>query len=126
MRTLFRTQWGKSPVKGFIAEALMGHTVDPNDYLRTQNDLNWVAREYRRALPFLNIMSSAKPFDLYDEEEVEAIRDENKERMDEMEAKFDRAIEDIKTGKYDAEMEERRRKADLIGKKRKRKSDLEE
>lgn len=124
LRSLFRTQWGKSPPKGFIAEALMGHVVDPNDYLRTQNDLNWVAREYRRALPFLNIMSSSKPWDLYDEEEVEAIRDENKERIDELEARLDSTLEDIKTGKYDAEMMERRRKADLIERIRKTKSDL--
>ncbi|MBA7613700.1 hypothetical protein ES703_20956 [subsurface metagenome] len=124
MRSLFRTQWGKSPVKGFIAESLMGHVVDPNDYLRTQTDLGWVAREYRRTLPFLNIMSSVKPYNLYEEEEVETIRDENKERIDELEARLDRTLEDIKTGKYDSEMMERRSKTDLIERIRITKSDL--
>ena len=82
LRSLFRTQWGKSPPKGFIAEALMGHVVDPNDYLRTQNDLNWVASEYRKALPWLNIMTSNVPYGLYDEEEVEKEREIERVRAD--------------------------------------------
>lgn len=49
----------------------MGHVTDPNGYNRAQTDLKWVAREYRKVLPWLNIMTSNTPFELYDEEDIE-------------------------------------------------------
>ena len=123
----------RSKVTGICAEERMppsmfefflGHQVDKNDYDKYCNDEVAVRIQYRKALPYLNVMTSNKALGLYDEEEVEAIRDENKKRIDDLEAKLNRTIEDMK--KYDAEMKERQRKADLIGKKAKRKSDLKE
>ncbi|MCK4828306.1 hypothetical protein KA005_71920, partial [bacterium] len=71
LRSLFSTQWSKSPVKNWLADAFMGYITDPNGYNRAQTDLKWVAKEYRKVLPWLNIMSSNIPFDLYDEENIE-------------------------------------------------------
>ena len=71
MRSLFRTQWSKSPVKDFLGEAYMGHVTDKNGYNRAQTDHKWSSAQYRRVLPWLNIMSGNKPFDLYNEEEIE-------------------------------------------------------
>lgn len=73
MRSLFATQWSKSPVKNWLADAFMGHVTDPNGYNRAQTDLKWVASEYRKVLPWLNIMTSNRPFELYDEEDIEEI-----------------------------------------------------
>ena len=60
MRDQFRTRWDSSGANPSVAEFMMGHIkrVDPNEYL------NWMKyersvplREYRKALPWLNIIS---------------------------------------------------------------------
>ncbi|MBA7706593.1 hypothetical protein ES703_115448 [subsurface metagenome] len=69
-----RTSFENAKKKGFVQsnrEFNPNAIFYTNDYLRTQTDLGWVAREYRRTLPFLNIMTSSKALDLYTEEDVE-------------------------------------------------------
>ena len=50
----------------------MGHSVDPLEYNKAVRDEKWARREYRKALPFLNILSSARPFGQIDEDIVES------------------------------------------------------
>lgn len=69
MRSLFRSQWEKSPAKESVGEYMMGHTVDPLEYNKAFKDTKWVHGELRKALPFLNIMSSPRPFGLVDKDE---------------------------------------------------------
>jgi hypothetical protein len=70
LRTLFRSQWEKSPGKISVAEYLMGHEVDPLDYNQAFRDEKWTRGEYLKALPMLQIISSGKPFGQVQEDEV--------------------------------------------------------
>ncbi len=78
-RDLFRSQWEKSPSKGSVAEFLMQHEVDPNEYNQAHRDKLWVWKEYRKAMPKLNILSSSEPYGLIDTDEVERLRQELEE-----------------------------------------------
>lgn len=79
LRDCFRSQWEKSPAKGSVAEFMMGHQVDPLEYNKAFRDERWTRREYLKALPMLQIMSSGRPFGRVDEEEVERLRRELEE-----------------------------------------------
>jgi integrase len=88
LRSLFRSQWEKSPVKGIIAEFLMGHQVDPLNYNRFNMDEAFVRGEYINALSMLEIMSSGRPFGLVKEDSVEELKtilDESMKRIEELE-----------------------------------------
>jgi len=93
MRDVFRSQWEKSPAKGSVAEFLMGHRVDPLEYNKAHYDRKWVRKEYRKALPMLQIMSSGKPFGQVDEDEVDNLRDRINELEAELEAESRNKIE---------------------------------
>jgi len=71
IRDVFRSQWEKSSAKSSVAEFLMGHTVDPLEYNKSFRDEKWTKREYEKALPFLQIISSGRPFGQIDEDTVE-------------------------------------------------------
>jgi len=64
IRDVFRSQWEMSPAKPSVAEYIMGHVVDPLDYNKAHRNEAWTRGEYLRALPMLQIMSSARPFGL--------------------------------------------------------------
>jgi len=74
LRDVFRSQWEKSPSKGSVAEYMMGHKVDPLEYNKAHKDEKWVKKEYRKALPLLEIMSSGRPFGLVEEGSVEDLQ----------------------------------------------------
>jgi len=59
IRDVSRTQWSRSPAKPIIAEFMMGHKsqLDPNEYDKVVRDPEYSMREYRKALPWLNILS---------------------------------------------------------------------
>jgi len=58
MRDLARSVWHKSGADKDVAEFLMGHVVDRNKYDKIYNlDPEWVREEYRKALPYLNLIS---------------------------------------------------------------------
>jgi len=76
MRDTFRSMWEKSPAKASISEFLMGHQVDPLEYNKAFRDEDWVRGEYEKALPYLNVLSSGKPYKLVDEGELETLRNE--------------------------------------------------
>jgi len=90
IRSLTRTQWSESPAKDVICEGLMGHIIDKNDYNQIMNKHDWVTREYRKALPWLNIMTSNTPFGLYTEDEVE----ERSEDYKTLRAEMDELLEE--------------------------------
>ena len=86
LRDVFRTQWEKSPAAGNVAEYLMGHQIDPLEYNKALRDEKWVCKEYLKALPLLQIMSSGKPFGRVDEDRVE----EQAYKIKELEAEVQR------------------------------------
>lgn len=76
LRDVFRSQWEKSPAKASVAEYMMGHKVDPLEYNKAHRDEAWTRKEYDKALPMLQIMSSGRPFGLVEEEEVDILKQE--------------------------------------------------
>lgn len=72
VRDVFRSQWEKSPAKGGVAEFMMGHQIDPLEYNKAFRDEAWTLREYKKALPMLQIMSSGRPFGQVNEDVVDA------------------------------------------------------
>jgi integrase len=67
IRDTFRTLFEKSPAEKSVGEFLMGHVIDPLGYNKAHQDQSWVMKEYRKALPFLNILSSERPYGLISE-----------------------------------------------------------
>ncbi len=58
-----------------IFEFMMGHQVDKNLYDKYCDDKVAMKIQYRKAIPYLNIMTSNRALGLYDEEEVEKERE---------------------------------------------------
>jgi len=58
IRDLTRSRWQVSGADPLVAEFLMGHDIDPNAYNKFMKYEPWyLVQEYRKALPWLNIMS---------------------------------------------------------------------
>lgn len=79
LRTLFRSQWEKTPAKISVAEYLMGHQVDPLDYNQAFKDEAWTRKQYELALPMIQIMSSGQPFGRVEAGEIEKLQARIKE-----------------------------------------------
>ncbi len=72
LRDAFRTRYHKSLGDPLVAEFMMGHQVDPLGYNKAMDDIDYVKREYRKAEPWLNIISEdPTKVDVY---EVETLR----------------------------------------------------
>lgn len=67
-RTVFRTLWRKSGVEVEFAEYHMGHekAFDDYGYDVSQEDEPLMQSKYRAALPYLNIITDTKAYDLVD------------------------------------------------------------
>ena len=57
LRDLFRSRWEKSGSSDNAAEFFLGHVVDPLEYNKAFRDADYALREYRKAEPWLNILS---------------------------------------------------------------------
>jgi len=93
VRDLFRSAWEKSPAKASISEFMMGHynKIDPNEYNKAFRDEAWVRREYAKALPMLQIMSSDRPYGKVDIDEIER----QNRRIKELEAENEELKRDL-------------------------------
>jgi hypothetical protein len=74
LRDSFRTLWSMSGAAPHVAEAMMGHTWDPLGYDKSPDDDKFAMEQYRKALRFLNILSSGEAFGQVDAGEVEKLR----------------------------------------------------
>lgn len=110
IRDVFRSLWTKSPAKYELGEFFMGHIIDPNLYDKAYNDEAWARSEYRKALPWLNIMSSPIPHGQADGSEVERLTRENAElrlKVQELQNNGDNRIDSLRR-EFMAKLEELR------------------
>ena len=104
LRTLFRSQWEKTPAKISVAEYLMGHVVDPLDYNQAFKDEAWTRKQYELALTMLQIITSGQPFGMVEAGEIEKLKAENEELREKLERQdqdLRREIEDLKRMFYE-------------------------
>ena len=57
IRDLMRSRWRASGAKIVVAEEMMEHDIDPNEYDKMKYTPSYAEKEYRKALPWLNVLS---------------------------------------------------------------------
>ena len=57
LRENFRTLWSISRANPDIGEFLMGHKLDEHGYNQVYRDYDYVVSEYRKAIPYLDVLS---------------------------------------------------------------------
>jgi len=57
IRDLMRSRWRGSGAKTVVAEFMMQHNIDANDYDKMKYTPDYAVKEYRLALPWLNVLS---------------------------------------------------------------------
>lgn len=110
IRDTFRSLWTKSPAKYELGEFFMGHMTDPNLYDKAYNDEAWARSEYRKALPWLNVMSSPIPHGQVDASGLERLARENAElriKIQELQKNGDNRIDSLRK-EFMAKLEELR------------------
>jgi integrase len=70
IRDCFRSLWEKTPAKATVAEFMMQHAVDENEYNKAYRDEAWMREEYRKAAPWLDLMSSGRAYRQVSEDRV--------------------------------------------------------
>ena len=83
LRENFRTLWSQSRANPDLGEFLMGHKIDAYGYNQIYRDYEYVVEEYRKALPFLDVLSGG--FDPKRNEMVQTMQ----ARIEELEAQLE-------------------------------------
>lgn len=75
LRDVFRTEFQATDADHLLAEFMMGHKVDPNEYLQFTKQQEYALKEYEKAESRLNIISRPD-LDVVSKDEVVALRQE--------------------------------------------------
>ncbi len=93
LRDLARTNWtqrGRGDAEQI--EFMMGHKVDANGYFHGEQVVDKMKSHFRTRLPYLNLLTSSKPYGLVSEDTVAELQ----AKLDRVEAEKDRDIAKIK------------------------------
>lgn len=82
LRDLFLTEWHRSGADLAAGNFMMGHSIDPLGYDKIMKDETYARSHYKRALPYLNILSE-EPRKV-DKEELEMELQQMRRKMDDM------------------------------------------
>jgi hypothetical protein len=99
MRDTFRSMWERSPAKASVADFMMGHKGDPLAYNKAYRDEDWTRGEYSKALPYLEIMSSGRPFGQVEEDEIINLQ----EKVKDLEARLERSTRELYLERVEAQ-----------------------
>jgi len=91
MRDVWRSMWSKSPASATVGEYLMGHQIDVLQYDKSFRDVEFYRREYLKAVPWVNILSSGRAFGQVSEDQVEHLQ----RRVKELEAGRSGEVEEL-------------------------------
>ena len=114
MRDLFRTSWSKSGASPDVAEFCLQHQIDPMNYNKIFNDPAYMKGQYKKALPHLQIMSSNRPFNLADEEEVDLLRNEIEKLRSGHGSEVEKLKQQLRDAQSQAQAQDNFVKTDLI------------
>jgi len=91
LRDVLKTQWAQTKADKTVIDYLLGHQVDPNDYLKFGSVEKYLLQEYRKAEPMISPLSNPTP-DKVDLSEVESLQ----HRIKELEAGKSSEVEDLR------------------------------
>lgn len=72
MRDVFKSLWSMTPAKAFVGEYCLGHSIDKLEYDKSFRNIQFYKGEYRKALPWLNLISEDP--DMLPRKEVESVQ----------------------------------------------------
>ena len=84
MRDVFKSLWEKSPASGTVSEYCLGHAIDPLEYNKSFRDVEYYRGEYKKALPYLQLLSRGEPFNRVEVTELDRVKRENRELRESM------------------------------------------
>jgi len=121
LRDVFKTLCQRTGVDDKVSEFLLGHQIDPLKYNHAMNEVDYVAKEYVKVLPFLDIWSSDRAFGKVDEDEVESLRQyarDLEEKLKKQEAEFEEKLGEERSRRLNIETKLITQEYDVEGLKR--------